>query len=81
MVTLIRSLPGQVLKTNKRMYFSVITGCLRIAKESLFTGLNIFKVRTISDIDFAQYFGFTDKEVLDMLSYYGIEDSFDQIKE
>ena len=50
-------------------------------KESIFTGLNNFKVRTISDIDFAQYFGFTDKEVMDMLSYYNIEDSFDQIKE
>ena len=81
MVALIRSLLGQVLKTNKSLYFSVITGCLRIAKESIFTGLNNFKVRTISDTDFAQYFGFTDKEVLNMLSYYGVEDSFDQIKE
>lgn len=80
MVSLIRSLFSQALKTNENLYFSVITGCLRIAKESIFTGLNNFKVRTISDIDFAEYFGFTDHEVRDMLSYYGVEDSFDEIK-
>ncbi len=81
MVRLIRSLFSQVFKTNPNMYFAVITGCLRIAKESIFTGLNNFKVRTISDIDFAEYFGFTDHEVKEMLSYYGLEDSFAQIKE
>lgn len=57
MVTLICSLLDQVLKTNKSLYFSVIMGCLRIAKESIFTGLNNFKVRSISDIRFAEYFG------------------------
>lgn len=81
MVRLIRSLFSQVFKTNPNIYFAVITGCLRIAKESIFTGLNNFKVRTISDIDFAEYFGFTDNEVRDMLSYYGLEDSFNEIKE
>lgn len=81
MVSLIRSLFSQALKTNPYMYFAVITGCLRIARESIFTGLNNFKVRTISDTDFAGYFGFTDGEVREMLSYYGIEDAFGQIKE
>lgn len=81
MVSLIRSLFSQVLKTNEGLFFAVITGCLRIAKESIFTGLNNFKVRTISDVDFAEYFGFTDEEVRDMLSYYEVEDSFEEIKE
>lgn len=81
MVRLICSLFSQVFKTNPNIYFAVITGCLRIARESIFTGLNNFKVRTISDIDFAEYFGFTDREVMEMLSYYGLEDSFEQIKE
>ena len=62
MVSLIRSLFSQVLKTNENMYFAVVTGCLRIAKESIFTGLNNFKVRTISDIRYAEYFGFTEFE-------------------
>ncbi len=81
MVSLIRSLFSQALKTNENLYFAVITGCLRIAKESIFTGLNNFKIRSISDVDFAEYFGFTDKEVREMLSYYEVEDSFEAIKE
>lgn len=81
MVRLVRSIFSQAFKTNPNLYFAVITGCLRIAKESIFTGLNNFKVRTISDMEFAEYFGFTDCEVRDMLSYYGIEKSFDEIKE
>ena len=81
MVRLIRSLFSKVLKTNPNVYFAVITGCLRIAKESIFTGLNNFKVRTISDVEFAEYFGFTDQEVKDMLSYYGAEKAFGAIKE
>ena len=81
MVNLIRSLFSQVFKTNENLYFAVITGCLRIARESIFTGLNNFKVRTISDIDFAKYFGFTDDEVKELLYYYGLEASFPQIKE
>lgn len=81
MVSLIRALFSQVLKTNKSMLFAVVTGCLRIAKESIFTGLNNFKVRTISDVDYAEYFGFTDAEVMAMLQYYGIESTYDMIKE
>ncbi len=56
-------------------------GCLRIAKESIFTGLNNFKVRTISDVRFAEYFGFTDDEVKEMLRYYGLSDKFEVFKE
>ncbi len=81
MVQLIRSVFSQVLKTNKCLYFAVITGCLRIAKESIFTGLNNFKVRTIVDLSYAEYFGFTDKEVRELLSYYELEDKFSQMKE
>ncbi len=81
MVMLIRSLFSQVLKTNKNLYFAVITGCLRIAKESIFTGLNNFRVRTVSDIEYAEYFGFTDCEVREMMRYYGVEERFGDVKE
>ena len=81
MVRLIRSLFSQALKTNGNLEFAVITGCLRIAKESIFTGLNNFMVHSISDIDFAEYFGFTDSEVREILTYYGVEKRFDDIKE
>lgn len=81
MVQLIRSLFSQVLKTNKNLEFAVVTGCLRIARESIFTGLNNFKVHTISDADFSEYFGFTDTEVRDMLEYYGVSSRFADIKE
>jgi hypothetical protein len=81
MVQLIRSLFSPVLKTNKNLEFAVITGCLRIARESIFTGLNNFKVRTISDVECARYFGFTDAEVRAMLEYYGVGERFEDIKE
>lgn len=81
MVQLVRSFFSQGLKTNPNLYFAVITGCLRIAKESIFTGLNNFKVRTISDVRFAEYFGFTDEEVRAMLSYYGLEDKYSLFRE
>lgn len=81
MVDLIRSMFSQVFKTNKNLYFAVITGCLRIAKESIFTGLNNFKVRTISDIRYAEYFGFTEDEVKTILCYYGLEEKFEKLKE
>lgn len=81
MVNLIRSLFSQVLKTNNSLYFAVITGCLRIAKESIFTGLNNFKVRTISDIRYSEYFGFTTDEVKKLLCYYGLEEKFAILKE
>ena len=81
MVNLVRSLFSQVLKTNKNLYFAVITGCLRIARESIFTGLNNFKVRTISDIRYAEYFGFTTEEVKELLRYYDLEEKYDMFKE
>lgn len=80
MVEMLRMLFSRVLKTNQNLEFAVVTGCLRIARESIFTGLNHFKVRTLLDADYAEYFGFTDREVREMLEYYGIEDTFDQIK-
>lgn len=81
MVDLIRSILSQVLKTNENLEFAVITGCLQIAKESIFTGLNNFKVRTVSDVRFAEYFGFTDQEVKDLLDYYDLGDKFELFKE
>lgn len=81
MVQLIRSMFSQALKTNKSLYFAVITGCLRIAKESIFTGLNNFKIRTIFDVAFSKYFGFTDQEVHKILRYYDLEEKFSQMKE
>lgn len=81
MVSLIRSLFSQTLKTNHHLHFAVITGCLRIAKESIFTGLNNFKVRTISDVRYAEYFGFTVDEVKSLLSYYELDEKFDIMKE
>lgn len=81
MVNLIRSLFSQVFKTNGNLYFAVITGCLRIARESIFTGLNNFKVRTISDIRFAEYFGFTTEEIKELLHFYDLEEKFDVLKE
>lgn len=81
MATHIRSLFSQSLKTNENLEFAVVTGCLRVAKESIFTGLNNFKVCSVSDIGYAQYFGFTDYEVREMLRYYGVEERFTDMKE
>ncbi len=81
MVDLIRGMFGQVLKTNESLQFAVLTGCLRIAKESIFTGLNNFKVRSITNIPFDEHFGFSDAEVKDMLDYYGLEDHYRTIRE
>ena len=72
MVNLIRSLLGNALKTNDSLYFAVLTGCLRISKESIFTGLNNLKVHTISDVRYDEYFGFTDADVDEMLEFYGL---------
>ena len=80
-VSLIRNLFGNALKTNPDLYFAVLTGCLRIAKESIFTGLNNFCVMSILDKEFDEYFGFTDSEVKEMLSYYDLSDHFDSVKE
>ena len=73
MVTLIRNLFGNVLKTNPDLQFAVITGCLRISKESIFTGLNNLKVNTITNPRFNEYFGFTEEEVKELLAAYGLE--------
>lgn len=72
MVDLIRNLLGNVLKTNDSLFFAVLTGCLRISKESIFTGLNNLKVHTISDVRYDEFFGFTDEDVEELLEYYGL---------
>ena len=81
MVLLIRNLFGNVLKTNDSLAFAVLTGCLRIAKESIFTGLNNFTVYSITDEEFDETFGFTDREVQKMLAYYGLDSHFEEVKE
>ena len=81
MVDHMRGLFGEVLKTNPNLYFAVLTGCLRISKESIFTGINNFKVHSIADTSYDEYFGFTDEEVKKILSYYQIETQYDVIKE
>ena len=80
MISLIRSLLGEALKTNTSLKLAVLTGCLRISKESIFTGLNNLKVLTIADERFDEYFGFTDKEVKDLLEYYGVMDHYEEVK-
>lgn len=81
MVFLMRNLLQQVLKTNSSLYFAVLTGCLRVAKESIFTGLNNFKIYSITDVRFDEYFGFTDSEVKEMLAYYGQEAKVQTVRE
>ena len=81
MVSLIRSLLGNALKTNDSLYFAVLTGCLRISKESIFTGLNNLKVHTISDVRYDEYFGFTDTDVDEMLAFYGLSSCKDKIRD
>ncbi len=81
MVDLIRSLFGNALKTNDSLYFAVLTGCLRISRESIFTGLNNFKVYTVKDVRYKEYFGFTDVEVRQILEYYGFLAHYDAVKE
>ena len=81
MVMLLRNLFGTVLKTNENLHFAVLTGCLRVAKESIFTGLNNFNVNYITDVDFDEYFGFTDMEVKQLLSDYNQEEHYETVKE
>ena len=81
MVNLIRSLLGNALKTNDSLYFAVLTGCLRISKESIFTGLNNLNVMTISDPYFCDSFGFTKDEVTELLDYYGLDDFHDTVRD
>ena len=81
MVLLIRNLFENALKTNNSLKFAVLTGCLRIAKESIFTGLNNFKVYSITDKSFDETFGFTDEEVKELLRYYGQKKYYETVKE
>ena len=81
MLGTIRNLLSTVLKSNSSLEFAVLTGCLRIAKESIFTGLNNFVVNSVSDEEYSAYFGFTDAEVQQMLAYYGLTERCEVIKE
>lgn len=80
MVGFIRSLFEGALKTNNNLEFAVITGCLRISKESIFTGLNNLKIMSIMNPDYGEYFGFTEDEVKTMLDYYELSDKYDEVK-
>lgn len=81
MVILLRNMFEQVLKTNDCLKFAVMTGCMRISKESIFTGLNNLRVLSVSDVEFDEYFGFTDREVKDMLEYYDLQQHYQTLKE
>ena len=80
-ISLLRGLFGQALKTNEFLQFAVLTGCLRVSKESIFTGLNNFKVLSIADVRFDEQFGFKDEEVRKLLKDYDLEDYFSEAKE
>lgn len=81
MVSLIRMMFGKALKSNDALAFAVLTGCLRVSKESIFTGLNNFKILSITDTRFDEQFGFTDLEVRKLLSEYHLEERFSEVKE
>ena len=81
MIYFTRGLLGEALKTNDSLNFAVLTGCLRVSKESIFTGLNNFKILSITDTRFDEQFGFTDTEVRKLLSDYHLEDRFEEVKE
>ena len=81
MVVLIRTMFGMALKTNEFLHFAVLTGCLRVSKESIFTGLNNFKVLSITDARFDEHFGFTDEEVKALLAAYHLEKHLEETKE
>ena len=81
MAGLVRALFSHALKTNESLYFSVLTGCLRISRESIFTGLNNFNVHTVADTEYDEYFGFTDEEVVAMLEFYGLTGLYETMKE
>ena len=81
MVSLIRNMFSKALKSNNSLHFAVLTGCLRVSKESIFTGLNNLKTLSITDVRYDEFFGFTEKDVHDLLHYYGISDKFELVKE
>ena len=80
MIDLIRAMFQSALKTNDSLFFAVLTGCLRVSKESIFTGLNNLMVHSISDVSFDEYFGFTDEEVRKLLADYGLEDHYEETR-
>lgn len=80
MTNFIRALFNQALKTNNSLYFAVLTGCLRVSRESIFTGFNNFNVYTVKDMQYAKYFGFHDMEVRELLDYYGFMEHYHDIK-
>ncbi len=81
MVMFVRNMFEYALKTNESLKFAVLTGCMRISKESIFTGLNNLKVLSVADVQFEEAFGFTDKEVRELLEYYELSDHYNEIKE
>lgn len=81
MVSLIRGLFGQALKTNDDLQFAVLTGCLRVSKESIFTGLNNFKVYAADDVRYEEEFGFTNEEIKKLLANYNLQEHFEKVKE
>ena len=81
MVSLILGLFGQALKTNDDLQFAVLTGCLRVSKESIFTGLNNFKVYAADDVRYDEEFGFTNEEVKKLLANYNLQEHFEKVKE
>ena len=81
MVLFIRNMFEHALKTNDSLKFAVLTGCMRISKESIFTGLNNLRVLSIAEVQFDEYFGFSDSEVQSLLAYYGLSDHYTQMKE
>lgn len=81
MVNLIRNIFNQALKSNESLYFAVLAGCLRVSKESIFTGLNNPKVLSITDVCFDEYFGFTDSEVRQLLADYNLSEYYEMVKE
>ena len=80
MVELVKILFGNAFKTNDSLKFAVLTGCLRISKESIFTGLNNFNVYTVKDVQYNEFFGFLDREVQNLLKYYGFMEKYDAVK-
>lgn len=81
MVLFLRNMFEHALKTNDSLKFSVLTGCMRISKESIFTGLNNLKALSIAEVQFDEAFGFTDQEVREMLEYYGLSEHYEEIRE
>ena len=81
MIVLIRNMFEQGLKTNGNLFMAVLTGCMRVSKESIFTGLNNLRVLSIADVEFEEHFGFTDWEVRELLDYYEMNEHYEQIRE